>query len=162
MLRLDSLGRVALGAFARRSPCGLARQYTRGFGFGKRLVLRYKTHMGKTIRPYRIAGYVVVSSGIAWDVDSQHLYQNTQDWVLWAEQFKSVALVELLTEKMKGDEAVLPWWTVVEQVYLYWPWWQFKASWLNFGRRRANRKAAKKAALYFSSEEVAKRRLASQ
>ncbi len=135
----------------------------------------------RTVRPYRIAGYVVVGSGVAWDVDSQHIYRDTQDWVLWAEQFKSVALVELLTEKMKGDEAVLPWWAPIEALQnarlpgmlalvipkppvsrATWLLWRLKASWLNFGRRRANRKAAKKEQLYFSAGEVQKRMRASQ
>ncbi len=124
----------------------------------------------RTVRPYRIPGYVVVASGVAWDVDSQHIYRDTQEWVLWAEQFKSVALVELLTEKMKGDEAVLPWWTMPGGFWAtpgggprpLWFWWRLKASWLNVWRRRANRKAAKASALYFSAGEVEKRRLASQ
>ncbi len=117
----------------------------------------------RTVRPYRVPGYCVVSSGVAWDVDSQHLFRETQEWCLWAEQFKSVALVELLTEKMKGDEAVLPYWapsTIAGRPS--WLLWRLKASWLNVWRRRANRKAAKAEALYFSAEQVNKRRLASQ
>ncbi len=137
--------------------------------------------MGRSVRPYRVPGYVVVSSGVAWDVDSQNLFQETQNWVLWAQQFKDVALVELLTEKLKGDEAVLPWWAPTEALQdarlpgmlalvvpkppvsrATWLLWRLKASWLNVWRRRANRKAAKRSALYFSAPEVEKRRLASQ
>ncbi len=118
--------------------------------------------MARTVRAYRIAGYIVVGSGVAWDVDSQHIYRDTQEWVLWAQQFKDVALVELLTEKLKGDEAVLPWWATSEVARPSWLLWRLKASWLNVWRRRANRKAAKKEALYFSAPEVEKRRLASQ
>ncbi len=125
----------------------------------------------RQVRPYRIRGYVIVSSGVAWDVDSQHIFRDTQEWVLWAQQFKSVALVELLTEKLKGDEAVLPWWAQAGREWhasgryassATWRLWRLKASWHNVWRRRANRKAAKASALYFSAGEVEKRRLASQ
>ncbi len=118
----------------------------------------------RTIRPYRLAGYVVVGSGVSPHIDSPTLFRDISEWTKWRTQFDDVALVELATERVEADEVILPIDAVEAAPF---PWllrrlWRLRARWLNLWRRRLNRIEAERQKRYFSPEAHEARVRASQ
>lgn len=114
----------------------------------------------RTVRPYRVADYVVVGSGIKHDVDSQTLFRDISAWTKWRRQFADVELTALLAEKdVEADEVIIP---APHEAFGFRLLWRLEAKVRNFWRRRINRREAKRQAEYFSPEGVEKRRMASQ
>jgi len=115
----------------------------------------------KTLRASRVAGYVIVGSGIDPKIDSPTLFQDIQAWVMWLKANAAYQLEGIAADKLEADEAILP--AVIVNSKPHWPaWWKLKTWVLNLPRKRVNAEFREREARYFSEQVVAARRKASQ
>jgi len=117
----------------------------------------------RTTRPSKVAGYVVVGSGINPLIDSPTLFQDIQAWVIWKRAYARYELVAIPADRIDADEMIVP-----AAVYdgglslVGMALARFGAWWRNVIRRRINREHQAREARYFSQACVDARRKAAQ